>query len=181
MWPRTWSSITSAMSPLMAPRTDAMSCKTSAHPISSSSARSIASTCPRIRRTRPSSFDFSRTVCVMVAGPRYDIGGYTIEETGTATSEFPAQHADLVDRWLSAATLAIASSRTRSRESDCPRRSSEFGANERLLPEVRNAVIRVCEDHPERTGHHFTTYFEMIRLHVEVLQCGGRMPERMIA
>src|SRR5215470_6620175 len=56
-----------------------MTCNTSAQPISASSARSIASTCPRIRRTRASSLDFSRTVCVMTARlPTANIGGYSI-------------------------------------------------------------------------------------------------------
>ena len=48
---------------------------------------------------------------------------------------------------------------------------------EHLPPEVRNAVIRMCEDRPPRAGHYFATYFEnsrLIRLHFEVLQCGGR-------
>lgn len=48
---------------------------------------------------------------------------------------------------------------------------------ERLPPEVRNAVIRMCEDHPPRAGHYFATYFDnsrLIRLHFELLQCDGR-------
>ena len=48
---------------------------------------------------------------------------------------------------------------------------------ERLPPEVRNAVIRMCEDHPPRAGHYFATYFEnsrLIRLHFELLRCDGR-------
>src|ERR1700748_3398505 len=35
---------------------------------------------------------------------------------------------------------------------------------ERLPPEVRNAVIRMCGDHPPRAGHYFATYFENSRL-----------------
>jgi hypothetical protein len=48
---------------------------------------------------------------------------------------------------------------------------------EHLPPEVRNAVIHMCEDHPPRAGHYFATYFEnsrLIRLHFELLQCYGR-------
>jgi hypothetical protein len=47
---------------------------------------------------------------------------------------------------------------------------------ERLPPEVRNAVIRMCGDHPPRAGHYFATFFEnsrLIRLHFELLQCDG--------
>jgi hypothetical protein len=43
---------------------------------------------------------------------------------------------------------------------------------ERLPPEVRNAVIRMREDHPSRAGHYFATFFEksrLIRLHFELL------------
>ena len=48
---------------------------------------------------------------------------------------------------------------------------------EGLPPEVRDAVIRMCEDHPPRAGHYFATYFEnlrSIRLHFELLHCDGR-------
>lgn len=48
---------------------------------------------------------------------------------------------------------------------------------EHLPPEVRNAVIRMCEDRPPRAGHNFATYFEnsrLIRLHFELLQCDVR-------
>jgi hypothetical protein len=48
---------------------------------------------------------------------------------------------------------------------------------EGLPPEVRDAVIRMCEDHPPRAGHYFATYFEnsrLIRLHFELLHCDGR-------
>src|SRR6266849_10680678 len=48
----------------MAPRAPAMSCSTSAQPISWSSARSTASICPRMRRTRLTSLVFSRMVWV---------------------------------------------------------------------------------------------------------------------
>src|ERR1700730_13434194 len=49
----------------MAPRAPAIRCNTCSQPDAPSSARSIASTWPRIRRTRASSFCFSRIVCVM--------------------------------------------------------------------------------------------------------------------
>jgi hypothetical protein len=45
---------------------------------------------------------------------------------------------------------------------------------ERLPPEVRNAVIRMCRD-PPRAGHYFATYFDnsrLMRLHFEHLHCG---------
>jgi hypothetical protein len=32
---------------------------------------------------------------------------------------------------------------------------------EGLPPEVRNAVIRMCEDHSPRAGHYFATFFEI--------------------
>ena len=44
---------------------------------------------------------------------------------------------------------------------------------ERLPPEVRNAVIRMCRD-PPRAGHYFATYFDnshVIKLHFEHLHC----------
>jgi hypothetical protein len=47
----------------------------------------------------------------------------------------------------------------------------------RLPPEVRNAVIRMCEDHSPRAGHYFATYLDssrLMRLHFELLQCVGR-------
>jgi hypothetical protein len=47
---------------------------------------------------------------------------------------------------------------------------------ERLPPEVRNAVIRMCRD-PPRAGHYFATYFDnshWIKLHFEHLHCDER-------
>jgi hypothetical protein len=44
---------------------------------------------------------------------------------------------------------------------------------DRLPPEVRNAVIRMC-GHPPRAGHYFATYFDnsrLIKLHFEHLHC----------
>jgi hypothetical protein len=54
-----WSSTTSAMSPFSSPRASAISCRTSAQPISCSIARSRASIWPRMRRIRPSNLEFS--------------------------------------------------------------------------------------------------------------------------
>lgn len=42
----------------------------------------------------------------------------------------------------------------------------------RLPPEVRNAVVRICAD--PRAGHYFATYFDnshLIKLHFEHLHC----------
>jgi hypothetical protein len=47
---------------------------------------------------------------------------------------------------------------------------------DRLPPEVRHAVIRVCRD-PPRAGHYFATYFDnsrLMKLHFEHLQCDGQ-------
>ena len=47
---------------------------------------------------------------------------------------------------------------------------------ERLPPEVRNAVIRMCRD-PPRAGHYFATYFDnshLMKLHFEHLHCDGQ-------
>lgn len=47
---------------------------------------------------------------------------------------------------------------------------------ERLPPEVRHAVIRMCRD-PARADHFFTTYFDnsrLVKLHFEHLHCGGQ-------
>lgn len=47
---------------------------------------------------------------------------------------------------------------------------------ERLPPEVRNAVIRMCRD-PPRAGHYFATYFDnsrLMKLHFEHLNCRGQ-------
>jgi hypothetical protein len=47
---------------------------------------------------------------------------------------------------------------------------------ERLPPEVRNAVIRMCRD-PPRAGHYFATYIDNSRLmkpHFEHLLCDGQ-------
>jgi hypothetical protein len=44
---------------------------------------------------------------------------------------------------------------------------------ERLLPEVRHALSRMCGELP-RAGHYFATYFEdsrLMRLHFEHLHC----------
>jgi hypothetical protein len=44
---------------------------------------------------------------------------------------------------------------------------------DRLPPEVRNAVIRMC-GHPPRAAHYFATYFDnsrLIKLHFEHLRC----------
>jgi hypothetical protein len=44
---------------------------------------------------------------------------------------------------------------------------------DRLPPEVRNAVIRMCSDSP-RAAHYFATYFDnshLIKLHFEHLRC----------
>jgi IS5 family transposase len=46
-------------------RVEAISMRTSAQPSSASKARSTASACPLIRRTRATSFDFSLIVCAM--------------------------------------------------------------------------------------------------------------------
>src|SRR5689334_3639027 len=64
-----WSSTSSAMRPFTAPRTEATSCRISAQPRSASSARSTASTWPRMRRTRLSSFVFPRIVWAMRIPP----------------------------------------------------------------------------------------------------------------
>jgi hypothetical protein len=58
-------STTSAISPFIAPRTAEIRCMTLSQPASSSSARSMASTWPRMRRTRASSFCLSRIVWVI--------------------------------------------------------------------------------------------------------------------
>jgi hypothetical protein len=47
---------------------------------------------------------------------------------------------------------------------------------DRLPPEVRNAVIRMCRD-PPRAGHYFATYFDnsrLMKLHFEHLHCDGQ-------
>lgn len=47
---------------------------------------------------------------------------------------------------------------------------------ERLPPEVRNTVIRMCLA-PPRAGHYFATYFgnsHLMKLHFEHLHCDGR-------
>jgi hypothetical protein len=47
---------------------------------------------------------------------------------------------------------------------------------QRLPPEVRNAVNRICADVP-RAGHYFATYSEnsrLMKLHFEDLQCNGQ-------
>src|SRR5258706_12593520 len=47
---------------------------------------------------------------------------------------------------------------------------------DRLPPEVRNAVIRMCRD-PPRAGHYFATYFDnsrLMKLHFEHLHCKGQ-------
>src|SRR5580704_1250522 len=62
-----WSSITSPINPLSAPRAAVMSCSTSAQPMFCSRARSTASTWPRMRRTRLRSLVFSRGVCCNTA------------------------------------------------------------------------------------------------------------------
>jgi hypothetical protein len=56
----------------MAPLTEATSINTSVQPISASKARSTASNCPLMRRTRPMSFD----LCFIVCDMPYNIGGY---------------------------------------------------------------------------------------------------------
>lgn len=48
---------------------------------------------------------------------------------------------------------------------------------ERLPPEVRHAVIRMCRDPPPRAGHYFATYFDnsrLMKLHFEHLHCDGQ-------
>jgi len=47
---------------------------------------------------------------------------------------------------------------------------------DRLPPEVRTAVIRMCRDSP-RAGHYFATYIDhshVMKLHFEHLHCGGQ-------
>ena len=47
---------------------------------------------------------------------------------------------------------------------------------DRLPPEVRYALRRICKD-PPRAGHYFATYFDnshLIKLHFEHLHCDGR-------
>lgn len=46
---------------------------------------------------------------------------------------------------------------------------------DRLPPEVRNAIIRMCGDRP-RAGQYFATYFDnsrLMKLHFEHLHCDG--------
>jgi hypothetical protein len=48
---------------------------------------------------------------------------------------------------------------------------------DRLPPEVRNAVIRMCRD-PPLAGHYFATYTDnsrLMKLHFEDLHCGGQL------
>src|SRR2546426_9519097 len=72
-----WSSMISAMRLLIAPRTDAINCNVCAHPASVSRARSRASTCPRMRRTRLTSLALPRMVWLM-AEAYHSVGGYDI-------------------------------------------------------------------------------------------------------
>ena len=47
---------------------------------------------------------------------------------------------------------------------------------DRLPPEVRNAVTRMCGNEP-RAAHYFATYFDnshLMKLHFEHLHCDGR-------
>ena len=47
---------------------------------------------------------------------------------------------------------------------------------DRLPPEVRDAIIRMCGD-PPRAGHYFATYFDhsrLMKLHFEDLHCDRR-------
>jgi len=47
---------------------------------------------------------------------------------------------------------------------------------DRLPPEVRTAVIRMCRD-PPRAGQYFATYLDnsrVMKLHFEHLHCGGQ-------
>jgi hypothetical protein len=49
---------------------------------------------------------------------------------------------------------------------------------DRLPPEVRDAVIRMCGN-PPRAGHYFATYFDhahVIKLHFEHLHCEQGLP-----
>ena len=73
-WAR--ASVPAQVTPI-APRTPAIRCITCSQPASSSSARSIDSTCPRMRRTRARSFCFSRMVWLMTANT---IGVYPMQE-----------------------------------------------------------------------------------------------------
>src|SRR3979411_3075418 len=69
-----WSSSNSLVRPPIAPLTEATSTKTSVQPLPASKARSTASNCPLMRRTRPMSFD----LCFMVCDMPHNIGGYPI-------------------------------------------------------------------------------------------------------
>jgi len=75
---------------------------------------------------------------------------------------------------LSFCNQAIAPDRGSQMVRDDPWNSERI---ELLPPEVRDAAIRMCEDHLPRAGHYFATYFEnsrLIRLQFELLQCDGR-------
>src|ERR1700729_975196 len=97
-----WSSSTSAIKPLMPPRTAASSIRISAQSWSSTlSLRSTDSICPRIRFIRFRSFVFSRSVWLIF--PPYTLLGYTTKNQRYArqkggVSHDERHHADTVSQ-----------------------------------------------------------------------------------